>query len=70
VDVQHTLYDISIEAPARAIVDESQLDFMGIAAADLSAARALVADHLAQFHRGPDLYCFPLAFIIFEAVSR
>jgi hypothetical protein len=65
--VHHHSYDVTVEAGANAVFDPSQLEFLGVAPANYNDAKATVADHLEQFRIGPDLFRYPLAFLVFEA---
>jgi SAM-dependent methyltransferase len=70
VAVEGTPHETTVRAPASAVVDRSLLPFMGIAPAREEEALAIVAHHLEQFAVGPDEYAYPLAFRVYEAVSR
>jgi SAM-dependent methyltransferase len=60
-------HDITIDAPANAVVSRSQFEFMGIPPERRLEAEEVVARHLERFHIGPDAHRFPLAFNIFRA---
>jgi hypothetical protein len=66
---QNQSFETTIEAPRSAVVDDWQLDFLGVPAAKLVEARTAVHDHLASFRVGPGSYRFPLAFMIIEATN-
>jgi SAM-dependent methyltransferase len=62
-------HEITVRAPASAVVDPSLLQFMGVAPEHEDEARALVGRHLGRFAVGPDEdeYEYPLAFRVYEA---
>ncbi|HVT41766.1 MAG TPA: class I SAM-dependent methyltransferase [Acidimicrobiales bacterium] len=66
--VTATAHRTSVRGPASAIVDPSLLPMMGIRAGHEDEARAALEAHLAQFAAG-DLYEYPLAFRIYDAVN-
>jgi SAM-dependent methyltransferase len=70
VDIGRTAYEITVDAPRDSVVDDDQLEVMGIAPDRLAAAQALVDAHLQQFEVTPELSRFPLAFQVFEARSN
>jgi SAM-dependent methyltransferase len=61
--------EITVRAPASAVVDTSLLEFMGVEPERVEEAEAEVERHLTRFVVGPDLYEYPLAFRIYEAVN-
>jgi len=65
--IRHTDVDTTVDAPQDAIVDDRQLEFMGITEADMPGARRAVDEHMAQFRIDDELCRFPLSFQIFEA---
>ena len=67
--VRSTPYETTMDAPLSAVFDDWQLDFFGVATAQHAEARAAVEDHVARFRVGPDLYRFPLAYLLFEATN-
>jgi SAM-dependent methyltransferase len=71
VAVDGTAYEVTVRAPASAVVDHSLFSFMGIAPEREGEAIAAVDAHLARFavagDAGDDLYEFPLAFMVYEA---
>jgi SAM-dependent methyltransferase len=69
VGVESTSYEITVRAPASAVVDPSLLQFMGVAPERLQEAEPLVERHLQRFAVGPDEYEYPLAFRVYEAVN-
>jgi SAM-dependent methyltransferase len=66
-DVRSDTHETTVDAPMSAVFDDWQLDFLGVAAAQHAEARAAVADHVARFQIDPDLYRFPLAYLVVEA---
>ena len=68
-DVRSTAHETTVDAPLSAVFDDWQLDFFGIAPGQRADARASVHEHLARFRLGPDLYRFPLAYLVFEATN-
>ena len=69
-EVHRTARDLVAELPHDALVDESQLRFMGVPPEKMAAATAAVNDHLAQFQTSPGMAKFPLAFQIFQATAQ
>ncbi len=67
--VEGTPHETTVRAPADAVVDRSLLPFMGVSPEDEDEALGVVERHLARFAVGPDAYDFPLAFMVYEAVS-
>jgi SAM-dependent methyltransferase len=61
--------EITVRAPASAVADISLLPFMGVEPDRLDEAETAVALHLQQFVVGPDLYEYPLAFRVYEALN-
>jgi SAM-dependent methyltransferase len=70
VDIGRTAYEITVDAPRDSVVDDDQLEVMGIAPDRLAAAQAGVDAHLKQFEVTAKLSRFPLAFQVFEARSN
>ena len=66
-DVRHTPIDMTIDVPEVAIIDEDQLVSMGVAEADMPAARDAIEELMARFRVDEDVSRFPIAFQIFEA---
>jgi SAM-dependent methyltransferase len=65
--VERTAYARTVIVPRRALIDEGQLGFLGVADEDVAAATESVDAHLASFARaGGDLE-IPMAFQIFTA---
>lgn len=69
-NVRHTAHELVVEAPHDAVVDDVQLELLGIPADTLPAARAATAEYMRRFEVDAELSRFPLAFEIFEAVNR
>ncbi len=68
-DVMSTSYEITVRAPASAVVDTSLLQFMGVAPERLHEAETMVERHLEQFVVGSDEYEYPMAFRVYEAAN-
>jgi SAM-dependent methyltransferase len=69
-DVERTAFDVPVDLPEDAVVDDDHLAFMGVPDADLPEARRAIKDHLQQFRLdplSPELFRYPIAFQIFEA---
>jgi SAM-dependent methyltransferase len=64
VSVDH---EITVRAPASAVVDRSLLQFMGVAPESLEEAEARIERHLERFAVGADEYEYPMAFRVYEA---
>ena len=58
-----------MRAPASAVVDRSLLAFMGVPPGHEDGGAAMVERHLERFAVGPGEYEYPLAFMVYEAVS-
>ena len=61
--------EISVQAPASAVVDRSLFGFMGVPAERMAEAGAAIDEHLARFAVGDGAYEYPVAFRIYEAVN-
>ena len=68
-DIRRTPYELAVEAPQDSVVDDSQLEAMGVPADKLPAAWTAVDEYMRQFVLSPLLSRFPLAFQIFEATN-
>jgi SAM-dependent methyltransferase len=68
-DVRFTGFDLTVDGPADAVIEESLFGFMGIADRDVDQVRLVMDAHLRQFEMGPDFYRFPLSFWIVEAIN-
>jgi SAM-dependent methyltransferase len=66
-DISIDRHEVTVSAPAGAIVDADLLEFMGVSPERRSAALDLIDRHLAQFAQGDGLYAYPLAFQIVRA---
>ncbi len=71
--VEGTAYETKVLAPASAVVDHDLLSFMGVAREDTDDAIAMLDQHLARFaldgEVGEDVYEYPLAFMVYEALN-
>jgi SAM-dependent methyltransferase len=70
VDIRRTPYEITVDAPGDSVVDDDQLEEMGIAPDRLAAAQATVDAYMGQFAVTPEMSRFPLAFQVFEASAH
>ncbi len=70
VDIKRTPYEITVEAPGDSVVDDDQLEAMGIEPERLAAAQAAVDAYMGQFAVTSEMSRFPLAFQVFEARTR
>jgi SAM-dependent methyltransferase len=68
-DVSSEAVEITVRAPASAVVDRSLFGFMGVPAGRLKEAGAAIDRHVARFAVGDGEYEYPLAFRIYEAVN-
>jgi SAM-dependent methyltransferase len=68
-DVESRALEITVRAPASAVVDRSLLGFMGVAPERLGDAEAMLDRHLARFAVAGGEYEYPLAFRVYEAVN-
>jgi SAM-dependent methyltransferase len=68
-DVESTALEITVRAPASAVVDRSLLGFMGVAPERLGEAETMLDRHLARFAVDGGEYEYPLAFRVYEAVN-
>ncbi len=68
-EVESTALEVTVRAPASAVADASLLQFMGVGPECLAEAEAVLERHLERFVIGPDLYEYPLAFRVYEAVN-
>ena len=66
-DIVRTGHEITVDAPRDSVVDDDQLEAMGIAPDRLAAAQAAVDAYMQQFAVTPEMSRFPLAFQVFEA---
>ena len=69
LSVESNEVELSVRAPASAVVDRSLFGFMGVPAERLEEAGAAIDGHLARFAVGDGEYEYPLAFRIYEAVN-
>jgi SAM-dependent methyltransferase len=68
--VERTAYARTVIVGRRALIDEGQLGFLGVADEDIAAAAESVDGHLATFARGDGDLEIPIAFQIFTARRR
>jgi SAM-dependent methyltransferase len=68
-DVRFSGFDLTVDGPADAVVEESLFALMGIAENDVEAVRQVLGAHLKKFEIGPDLYRYPLSFWVVAAVN-
>ena len=68
-NVRRTAHELVPEVPQEALVDEAQLNMMGVTADNMDAARAAIAAHLARFATSPGMAKLPLAFQIYRATA-
>jgi hypothetical protein len=66
-DISIDRHQVTVHAPASAIVDADLLEFMGVTPERRPVALDLIARHLAQFAQSDGGYAFPLAFQIVRA---
>jgi SAM-dependent methyltransferase len=66
-DVRDRQHEFTVDVPESSIKDADQLTAMGVPAARLAEAEALVASHLQQFVLTPEISRYPLAFQVFTA---
>jgi len=62
-------FDITVRAPASAVVDRSLFEFMGVTPERMDEAGAAIEQHLARFAVGDGEYEYPLAFRVYQAVN-
>jgi SAM-dependent methyltransferase len=65
--VESTPYELTVRAPASAVVERSLLEFMGVDPDRVDEGLELVERHLSRFAVGPDEFEYPLAFRVYEA---
>jgi SAM-dependent methyltransferase len=65
--VRRTTYEIEVEAPQDALVDDVQLAAIGVPEVNFAKARAAVDTYMARFKQPSGQSRFPLAFAIFDA---
>jgi SAM-dependent methyltransferase len=69
-DVGSSAFELTVQAPASAVVDRSLLGSMGVPSDRLAEAGAVLDRHLARFAVEGEVYEYPLAFRVYEAVNR
>jgi SAM-dependent methyltransferase len=70
VDIRRSVHDLLPEVPLDAVVDETQLTFLGVPPDRMDTATAAVNAHLATFQTRPGWAKLPLAFQIFQATAH
>jgi SAM-dependent methyltransferase len=68
-EVRQTPYELDVDVPKEAVVDEGQLAFLGVRPEDLAAASAAVDEYMGRLAVGDGLLRLPLAFQVFDAVN-
>jgi SAM-dependent methyltransferase len=68
-DVESTEVELTVRAPASAVVDRSLFGFMGVPPEQTEEAGAAIDQHLARFAVGGGVYEYPLAFRVYQAVK-
>ena len=66
-EISREPHDLVAEAGADAIVDDAQLEYLGVRSEEMDSARETVDRHVAQFASVGGTYRFPLAVQIFTA---
>jgi ubiquinone/menaquinone biosynthesis C-methylase UbiE len=66
-EIERTAVEFTVDLTEDAVIDDDQIAFMGVAAADMPAAHAAIDRQLAQFRLGTGESRFPLALQIFSA---
>jgi SAM-dependent methyltransferase len=61
--------ELTVRAPASAVVDRSLFGFMGVDPGRIGEVDAAMDAHLARFAVGDDEYEYPLAFRVYEATN-
>ena len=67
--VEGTSHETTVRAPASAVADRSLLPLMGVPPEREVEASALLEELLERFVVGPDLYEYPLAFRVYQAIN-
>jgi SAM-dependent methyltransferase len=67
--VESTEVELTVRAPASAVVDRALFGFMGVPVARMEEAGAAIDQHLARFAVGNGEYEYPLAFRVYRAVN-
>jgi SAM-dependent methyltransferase len=68
-DVESTAVELTVRAPASAVVDRSLFRFMGVPVERMEEAGAAIDQHLARFAVGDGEHQYPLAFRVYRAVN-
>ncbi|HUZ21549.1 MAG TPA: class I SAM-dependent methyltransferase [Acidimicrobiales bacterium] len=66
-EVERATYEIEVDVPTDAVVDDAQLSFMGVAPDRHEEAMAVVEQHMERFRLDDSTSRIPLAFQIFTA---
>ena len=66
-EVERTPYELTVTVPSQAIVDDHELDGLGLSGPDLDEAGEALRQHVARFDRGNGSFAVPLAFQVFTA---
>jgi SAM-dependent methyltransferase len=69
VSVASTPIEITVRAPASAVVDRSLFGFMGVDPERIDEAETAMDGHLERFAVGHGEYEYPLAFRVYEAIN-
>ena len=67
--VESTEVELTVRAPASAVVDRSLFGLMGVPVTRMEEAGTAIDRHLARFAVGDGVYEYPLAFRVYEAVN-
>ena len=65
--VERSAYDLTVTVPSQAIVDDHELDGLGLSGADLDEAAEALGRHVARFDQGDGTFVVELAFQVFTA---
>jgi SAM-dependent methyltransferase len=65
--IRRTPIELTVDLPEDSIIDDDQLEFMGVSERDMPAARRAVDEHMSPFRQSAEISRFPLSFQIFEA---
>ncbi len=66
-EIVRTEHALDVDVPEDSVVDDLQLEFIGVPEDKLPAARAALDAHMAQFRLASGLSRFPLRFQLFQA---
>jgi SAM-dependent methyltransferase len=65
--VERTAYELTVAVPGQAIVDDHELDGLGLSGAGLDEAGDALRQHVARFDQGNGTFVVPLAFQVLTA---